>query len=428
MNYEQALDYIHSVNTTFCKPGTDRIRALCGALGNPQDKLRFVHVAGTNGKGSFCAMLTSILTAAGYRTGRFTSPYVKSFCERIAIGDASISEDALTALVERVRPVVDTMQDKPTEFELITALGFLYFAEQGCDLVVLECGLGGRLDATNVIQTPILSVITGIALDHTAYLGDTTAAIAREKAGILRRGVPLLGCGEDPDADRVIRAEAERIGAPLFTVEATALRIVSWDLSGTVLDYKQYHRLHLPLLGTYQPKNASRVLSAVELLQSRGFSIPEDAVRRGLALTVWHARFELLSRNPIILADGGHNPEGVHAAVESVRTYFGDKRVLILSGLMADKEYKTMANLISEIAAEVFCVTPANPRSLPADDYAEEYRKRGIAATPYASVKDAVAAAVTRARQTNTPLISLGSLYLYGEFCDALEACSLATR
>ena len=423
MTYEQALDYIHSVNTTFCKPGLDRIRSLCHALGDPQDKLRFVHVAGTNGKGSFCAMLTSILTAAGYRTGRFTSPYVRSFCERIAIGDTSIPAERLVALVERVRPAVDAMEDKPTEFELITALGFLYFVEENCDVVVLECGLGGRLDATNLITTSILSVITGIALDHTAYLGDTHAAIAREKAGILREGVPVLWCGQHPDADRVIREEAARVGAPLSTVDFTSLSIRSATLAGTVLDYKQYRALSLPLLGAYQPKNAAHVLSAVELLRTAGLEVSEDAVRKGLSATVWHARFELLHTEPTVLADGGHNPEGVAAAVESVRTYFGERRILILSGLMADKDYGVMSDCIADIAAEVFCVTPANPRSLPAADYAKEFSRRGISAAAYPTVQEGVFAAVNAAKERDLPLLCLGSLYLYGEFCDALEAC-----
>ena len=189
----------------FCNPGLDRVKTLCKALGDPQDSLKFIHVAGTNGKGSFCAMTDSVLRAQGYRVGLFTSPYIMEFGERMRVDGENISDDELCSLVERVKPIADAMEDKPTEFELITALAFLYFAEKRCDYVVLECGLGGRLDATNVVKTSILSVITGIALDHTAILGDTHEKIAAEKAGIIKKGVPALWCGAHDGAERVIR-------------------------------------------------------------------------------------------------------------------------------------------------------------------------------------------------------------------------------
>ena len=209
MNYTEAIEYIHSVNWIFCNPGLDRVKTLCHALGDPQDKLRFIHVAGTNGKGSFCSMLDSVLREQGYRVGLFTSPYIMEFGERMRVDGKNISDGELCSLVERVKPIADSMDDKPTEFELITALAFLYFAEKKCDYVVLECGLGGRLDATNVIKTPILSVVTGIALDHTAILGDTHEKIAAEKAGIIRAGVPTLWCGSHDGAEQVIKEKCE---------------------------------------------------------------------------------------------------------------------------------------------------------------------------------------------------------------------------
>ena len=192
MNYTEAIEYIHSVNWTFCKPGLERVTELCHALGDPQDSLKFIHVAGTNGKGSFCAMTDSILRNAGLKVGLFTSPYIVEFNERMRINSLNISDSELCELVETVKPIADKMTDKPTEFELITAIAFLYFARNDCDVVVLECGLGGRLDATNIIKTPILSVITGIALDHTSILGDTVQKIAGEKAGIIKKDVPVL--------------------------------------------------------------------------------------------------------------------------------------------------------------------------------------------------------------------------------------------
>ena len=211
MNYNETITYIHSINWTFCKPGLDRIKGLCEKMGNPQNSLKFIHVAGTNGKGSFCSMLDSVLREAGYKVGLFTSPYIKEFGERIRFGGENISDKDLIEVTEFVRPIADAMSDKPTEFELITAIGFEYFKRKNCDIVILEAGLGGRLDSTNVINTPVLSVITGIALEHTEILGDTVEKIAAEKAGIIKTGVPVLFGGEDDSAHEVICKKAKEI-------------------------------------------------------------------------------------------------------------------------------------------------------------------------------------------------------------------------
>lgn len=421
MNIQQAIDYIHSVNWVFCKPGLDRIDALCEALGNPQDGLKFIHVAGTNGKGSFCAMTASMLQAAGYRTGLFTSPYIVDFNERMQIDGENISNEELIELVEIVRPIADAMADRPTEFELITALAFLYFARHNCDVVVLECGLGGRLDATNVITTPVLSVITGIALDHTAILGDTIEQIAAEKAGIIKDGVSLLWCGNDATAEAVIRARAEQQNAPVHTVLREDLTVKEMTLAGTVLDFGHYHDLTLPLLGSYQPHNAANALSAIDLLPALGFTVREEAVRRGLAAVRWPARFEIIGRDPLIIADGGHNPEGIDGAIASIRAYFGDRKVGIVTGVMADKDVAYMTDRISEVASAVFCLTPDNPRALPAAEYASLYQARGISAKAFPTVRNALSAAVTWAKETGRPLVSLGSLYMYGEIRQALK-------
>ena len=247
MNYSEAIEYIHSVNWMFCNPGLERVRTLCHALGDPQDSLKFIHVAGTNGKGSFCSMLDSILRAEGYKVGLFTSPYVMEFGERMRVDGENISESELCDLVERVKPIADKMEDKPTEFELITALAFLYFAEKKCDFVVLECGLGGRLDATNVIKTPILSVITGIALDHTAILGDTEEKIAAEKAGIIKSGVPVLWCGAHKGAEQVISEKCAEMTREIEPLEITAsfsaysfLRTSPLLLSSSILSIERF--------------------------------------------------------------------------------------------------------------------------------------------------------------------------------------------
>ena len=338
MNYEQALQYIHSVNWAFCKPGLERITALCRALGNPQKKLRFIHVAGTNGKGSTSSMLASILQKAGYRTGLYTSPYIRTFCERIRVDGENIPEDALAKLTEQIQPIADTMQDKPTEFELITALAFEYFYRTKCDAVVLEVGLGGRLDSTNVIENTALSIITGIDFDHTALLGNTISEIAAEKAGIIKEGRPVLFGGADGEAYDTVLGIAQQKNAPFHQVLRSSYVQKEATLEGTVFDYMHYQNLHLPLLGVYQSYNATLVLTAVELLKEQGFAIDDKAVCQGLSAVRWPARFELLSRDPIIIYDGGHNPEGVRAAVASIKAYFGGQRVNILSGVMADKD------------------------------------------------------------------------------------------
>lgn len=423
MNYEQALEYIHSVNWTFCKPGLERITALCAALGDPQKKLRFIHVAGTNGKGSTSAMLASILQSAGYRTGLYTSPYIRTFCERIRIDGENIPQNVLANLTERIRPIADKMADKPTEFELITALAFAYFAEQGCDVVVLEVGLGGRLDSTNVIENTVLSIITGIDFDHTALLGNTIEEIAKEKAGIIKSGRPVLfGGGKGAAYDTVLGVALEK-NAPFWCVDRSSYKEREATLAGTRFDYSHYTDLRLPLLGAYQPYNATLVLTAIELLNEGGFSVDEDAVRRGLSSVRWPARFELLSQDPIIIYDGGHNPEGVRAAVESIKAYFGNQRVNILSGVMADKDKGEMIETVKEVAARAFAVTPNNPRALAAEDYAAQLASHGIFATAYASVAEGVRAAIESSKKEGIPLVCLGSLYLYEEAEAAIRSC-----
>lgn len=415
MNYERALEYIHSVNWAFCKPGLERITELCKALGDPQKKLRFIHVAGTNGKGSTSAMLASVLQKAGYRTGLYTSPYIRTFCERIRVDGENIPEDKLAALTDRIRPIAEKMADKPTEFELITALAFAYFSECACDVVVLEVGLGGRLDSTNVIENTALSIITGIDFDHTALLGNTIEEIAREKAGIIKPGRPILFGGGKGVAFDTVCAVAQEKNAPFYCVDRSSYKESSATLEGTVFDYLHYTNLHLPLLGAYQPYNATLVLSAVCLLREQGFSIAEGAVREGLLAVRWPARFELLSRDPIIIYDGGHNPEGVRAAVASVKAYFPNQKVNLLGGVMADKDRGEMIETMKPITARAFAVTPNNPRALTADEYAAQLASFGIPATSYASVAEGVKAAIESSKKEGIPLVCLGSLYLYEE-------------
>ncbi len=420
MTYDEALQYIHSVSNFFCKPGLERISQLCDCLGNPQNELKFIHVGGTNGKGSFCAMTESVLRSAGYKVGLFTSPYVKQFNERMRINGENIPNDTLAALTEQVKTVADEMTDKPTEFELITAIAFEYFRREKCDVVVLEVGMGGRFDATNIIDTPILSVITGIALDHIAFLGDTTQKIAAEKAGIIKNGVPVLFGGEDNDALAVISDRASELGSAFYHTDYSSLSVTSADLSGTSFNYKDSKNLRISLLGSYQPRNAALVIDAVNFLRRGGLEIDDDALRMGLENAKWSARFEVVAENPTVIFDGAHNAQGIDAAVESIKQYFGKQRVVVFTGVLKDKDYDAISSRISEVASAVFTITPNNPRALSASEYADLFRAKGVPATACKSVSEALTLGKSAANESGTALCCLGSLYTYKEVTDCL--------
>ena len=413
MTYEEAIEYIHGISWTFCKPGLERIGELCERLGHPEKELKFIHVAGTNGKGSFCSMTESVLRAAGYRTGLYTSPYIREFNERMQVNGENISDAELAEITEYIRPIADAMDDKPTEFELITAVAFEYFRRQKCDVVVLEAGLGGRLDSTNIIDTPILSVITGIALDHTAILGDTVEKIAAEKAGIIKHGVPVIFGGEDDTAARVIKEKADEMGSEFIRVDYGKLKNIDASLDGTTFDYSFRTGLHINLLGLYQPRNAAVVLNAVNALNRSGFLIKESDVRKGLENAVWHARFEKVCADPLIIFDGAHNPQGISQAVRSIKHYFGGKKVCLLTGVLKDKDYTEISGMLATVAKCAFTLTPDSPRALASSEYAEVLKKAGVPAEPYDSIESAFLAAKAYATEQGLPLVCLGSLYVY---------------
>ena len=433
MTYEQALDYIHSVCWKGSRPGLTRTVELTNRLGRPQDSLKFIHVAGTNGKGSTSAMLAAVLQRAGYKVGLYTSPFILRFNERMQINGADIPDAELAEITEYVKPHAEAMADTPTEFELITAIALVYFARNHCDYVVFEVGMGGRLDSTNIIsaETVVASVITGIAMDHTAFLGDTPEKIAAEKAGVIKAGVPVVFGGNhapigeahpDPAAiatakacARVIRAKAADMHAPYIETDHTRLQNVRADLFGADFDFGERKDLHISLAGLYQPHNAANVLTVIDVLRDRGLTIPDTAIREGLASVKWPARFEVLSKSPLIIADGGHNPEGIDAAIESVKAYFKDQKILLLTGVMADKDYDRMVARMGEVASRAFCVRPANDRALDPAKYAESFREIGIPAEGYATVAEGVRAAAETAQAEGKALLCLGSLYMYGE-------------
>jgi len=427
MNYTEALEYIHSVNWTFCKPGLERIEKLCRALGNPEKSLKFVHVAGTNGKGSFCSMLDSVLRSAGYKVGLYTSPYIKVFNERMRVDGVNIPDETLAAITERVKPIADAMEDKPTEFELITAIAFLYFAEEKCDVVVLEAGMGGRLDSTNIIDTSILSVITGISLDHTAFLGDTVEKIAAEKAGIIKSGVPVLFGGTDEAAAQVISDKAKEMRSSFFRPDYTKIDALTTTLRGTSFEYKG-RAVKLNLLGLYQPRNASLVLEAVGLLKKIGMNISDEAISTGLEEARWSARFEIINHLPLIIFDGAHNPEGISSAVESIKHYFGKEKVIVVSGVLRDKDYNYIASRLSEVAAAAYTITPNNSRALAASDFAALLSSMGVESVANESIAEALSRAVARADKSGEAIVCLGSLYTYVDVTAELEKLDIAKR
>lgn len=426
MKKDEALDYIHSINWTFCKPGLERIGELCQRLGNPQNQLKFIHVAGTNGKGSFCSMLSSVLVSQGYRVGLYTSPYIRCFNERMQVNGKMIDDAELTEITEMIKPIADSMTDKPTEFELVTAIALEYFKREGCDYVVLECGLGGRLDSTNIISTPVLSVITGIDLDHTSILGDTREKIAFEKAGIIKNGVPCLWCGDtdNDDAYEVISIVAKEKNAPLYTVDRQGKNVKNATLDGTIFDYREYEDVKISLLGMYQVDNAINVINAYEVLNDVGVKIGKESLYSGLQSARWPARFEVISKEPLVIFDGGHNPQGVSSCVESVKAFLPEQKVIALTGVMADKDYRYIASRICEVADEVYCITPNNPRALKSDEYAQVFADLGVVAHSCDTVDTAVERAISASKSKGVPLVCLGSLYMYSQVEGAVKGAT----
>ncbi len=422
MNIGETMEYIHAVGSLGSRPGLTRIEELCRRLGDPQDSLRFIHVGGTNGKGSVSAMLSSVLGAAGYRVGLYTSPYLYDFRERMQIGGEPIGEEALCRIMERVKAEADGMADRPTEFELITAAAFLWFRNEGCDPVILEVGLGGRLDATNIIKKPLLSLITGISLDHTSILGDTEEAIAKEKAGIFKEGCPALVGEVSPAVRGVLSTAAKEKGTPLSFLDPSSLSIQSAAKEGIRFRFEK-KEYSIPFAATYQPKNASLVLKAIDALKQVGLTLPDEAVKSGLSSVYWPGRFEYFCRLPDVVYDGSHNPQGVKATVETIKRLYRGERILLITGVMADKDYTAILASLAPLADTVFTVTPDNPRALSAEALCAAYRKMGAVALPRPSVKEALTDASPLAKAFHRPIFILGSLYLYKEAKDAFLAC-----
>ncbi len=424
MNYEEALEYIHGTLKFGVKLGLKNITVLLDLMGNPHKNLNFVHIAGTNGKGSTAAFISSILKEAGYRVGTFTSPYLERFTERIKVDDSEISESDVARITEFVRGKVNAMielgYNHPTEFEIVTALGMQYFYEKKCDVVVLEVGLGGRFDSTNVIDSSLVSVITAIGYDHMNILGNTLSEIAFEKAGIIKPSGEVVMYPQPREAEEVIEDVCAQRGATLHKVDFDSAKIVNWSVDGQVFHYDKLRNLKIALIGRHQVRNAVMAVEACRIISQKGYTISEDAVRRGLEKARWPGRMEILKKEPIFMIDGAHNAQGAGILKEALDEYFPDRRRIFIFGVLRDKDYMSMIKTVIPGADTVIAVTPDSDRALPASDLA-------ILLEPYCKnihVSDTIVSAVMKAfrlSSKNDVICAFGSLYYIGKIRSMLR-------
>lgn len=418
MTYEQAVEKIHSLLTFGSRPGLDRMRIFLEKLGNPQDKLQYIHIAGTNGKGSVCAVLSAVLAEAGYKTGLFISPYITDFRERIQIDNKMISKEILADAVEKTFPIIEKLREDGviiTEFEYVNALQFYIHANENCDIVVLETGLGGLLDCTNTILPPLCSAITTIGLDHTAILGSTLEEIAWQKCGIIKSGSVAVTSRQTEGAMSVIECTCKSRNVPLFRSESAEIKVISESLESTVFEYDG-EELELHLVGEHQLENAKTALTALKVLCDSGkINVSKKALKSGVAKAVNPARLELMSKNPVVLLDGAHNPNGIEALSNAVKKYLPNQKRLCLMGMLADKDSAGSIKLLEGLFEEVITVTVDNPRTLTAQELAEKCRQHFPGATAFDDNKKALDYALKKAEEEKIPLVICGSLYLAGE-------------
>lgn len=421
-DYNEVLEYLKKVSLRGSKLGLERTAELCERIGKPQEKTKIIHVAGTNGKGSFCAMLSAILRESGYKVGGFSSPALTEVTDSFRIDCKEISKEDFAEIMTDIIPLCEDMDDKPTEFEVLTAFAYKMFSHKNCDIAVVECGMGGDTDSTNVISSPLLSVITNIAIDHTAFLGDTIQEIASHKAGIIKHNSPVLYGGNNADALEIIRKTAEKTDSPLYITKHSRLTDIKSDISGIKAIFDGTKKYSCSIVGEYQPYNIANVLTAVEILRNEGLNIPESAVEKGLAHTKIHGRFEVFSLNPPIIFDGSHNPDGIKQTADSIKKYF-DTKVALLIGVMADKDYELYPKMLGKYIDRVYTVKPDNPRALDSTTLLLSFH--GILGAAYDDLDKGINRAIDYAMENNIPLIALGSLYMYKDFVKILNQYNL---
>lgn len=420
MTAEQAIEYIHSKFWKGSVPGLERISVLLDKMGNPQDSLKFVHIAGTNGKGSTASMTASVLRKAGYHTGLYTSPYIYRFHERIQLDGEQISDEDLVAVTEYVKSFAETMAETPTEFELVCAIAFEYYKRKNCDIVVLEVGMGGEFDATNVIKTPEVAVITNIGLDHTDYLGSTLEEIAKTKAGIFKENGHAVIYRGAPSVEKVFEDVCREKNIALKKADFDGIVPRSHDLFGQEFDCGERKRLWLPLLGDHQLHNAAVVLSVVDTLIANGWKITEQNIYDGMRDVSWPGRFDIVCRDPLFIIDGGHNPQCVEALIKNIHDYLKGRKVIALTGVLADKDYGDMYQPVMPLVSQFVCITPDNPRKLEAEELARHLQKAGAKAVACESTRAGVIKAMELAGQDGV-VLCFGSLYSIGAIHESLK-------
>ncbi len=428
-----AIGKIHAFEKFGSILGLERMTELLHLLDDPQDKLKVIHVAGTNGKGSVCRYLYSVLQENGYRTGLYTSPFLEVFNERIELDGAYISDEDLATytdrVLEKVQVMVDAGKQSPTEFEVITAIAFLYFYEKGADYVVLEVGLGGRGDSTNVCKTPLISVITSISYDHTDRLGNTLAQIAWEKAGIIKDGCPVVTSAKAPEALEVIERTAAEHGSLFFETRNIPYKIKEQGLSGSCFDADfqgvLFEDLRISMVGEHQIENAIAALSAINLLEERGdVQIQRDKLYSGMQKAKQIGRFEVLTApnaKPVVIIDGAHNPDGANVLRNAVKDFCPRKRILLVTGMLADKDTARILETFRDITSDFIATEPVNPRRMKKEDLKAAIEKLGARCEADADAEEAVCEALRRKEDYDVILFA-GSLYLIGQIRGVLRS------
>ena len=418
---EETLKYLQFDNWEQSEPGLARSSELLSLLGDPQKKLKFVHIAGTNGKGSTAAMLASVLQSAGYRTGLYTSPHLLRFHERMRVNGEEIDDNSLISLTNAVRNAAESMSEMPTGFEIMTAIAFLYFVQEQCDIVSLEVGLGGRMDSTNVIPAPEVCVVANIGLEHTAILGDTVEKIAAEKCGIIKHGAHAVLFGQSEGVENVAREKCAQEDVTLTITAQEKLERISSSLDGQEFKYRGRGPYHLRLLGEYQLLNALTVIDVCNALRSRGWDkLTDEAIDEGLSHAQWPGRLELLRRGPDFIVDGAHNPQCVDALMDSLAALYGDKKLIFLTGVLRDKDWQQMLRRALPLAKAFVVITPPSARALDENELAAWLNKQGVQAIPAKDTDDGVRRALALAGEDDA-ICSWGSLYFTGEVRRALS-------
>ena len=421
MNYQECIHYLEEEVGFGSVPGLERIKCLCERLGNPQQKLSVIHIAGTNGKGSAVAMLSSILKEAGYRVGTYTSPHLEKYNERFLINGKEISDEDFTREITLMKNICEELAAEgkavPTLFEIVTGVAFHYFAEQKVDVLILEVGLGGRYDATNIVAEPLLSLIMSISIDHTDFLGDSIEKIAAEKAGIIKKNCPVVLYSQDEIVYNMVKDAADRMDAPFYCLNDAEIDVASQTLEGTVFSVKNksmsLEKVELPLLGSYQISNCVTVLEACRVLKKRGLQLSEEAVRRGLKNAHWAGRMEICRKEPLVILDGAHNEDGIHQLAKSLSVYFRDKKVTLILGVLGDKEYHKMAEHILPHADSVILTEPHSERKLDVFTLARSISNHNGTIYTEKEIEDAYEKALSLTPAEGI-ILCCGSLYMIG--------------